>query len=90
VLHEMLTGRKAFNGKSTVSVMSAILKDTPQPVSQLQPVSPPEVDRLIARCLEKNPDDRWQSAGDLCHELKWMLNSGVKATGSISTDRNPT
>lgn len=61
VLYEMLSGQKAFNGKSAVSVMSAILKDTPQPVSQLGPVSPPAVDRLIARCLAKNPDDRWQS-----------------------------
>ena len=78
VLHEMLTGRKAFDGKSAVSVMSAILKDTPAPVSQLQPVSPPAVDRLIARCLAKNPDDRWQSAGDLSYELKWLMGSGVQ------------
>jgi serine/threonine-protein kinase len=81
VLHEMLTGRKAFEGKSSVSVMSAILKDTPQPVSQLQPVSPPELDRLIARCLAKNPDDRWQSAGDLCYELKALYGSGTQASG---------
>jgi len=79
VLFEMLTGRKAFEGKSTVSVMSAILKDTPPPVSQLQSVSPPAVDRLIARCLAKNPEDRWQSAGDLSYELKWLAGSGVAA-----------
>ena len=86
VLHEMLTGRKAFDGKSAVSVMSAILKDTPVPVSQLQPVSPPAVDRLIARCLAKNPDDRWQSAGDLGHELKWLMGSSLQVSGSITRE----
>jgi len=80
VLHEMLTGQKAFAGKSSVSVMSAILKDTPLPVSQLQPVSPPELDRLLARCLAKNPDDRWQSAGDLCYELKSLYGSGIPSS----------
>jgi serine/threonine-protein kinase len=80
VLYEMLTGRKAYDGKSSVSVMSAILKDTPPPVSQLQPVSPPAVDRLISRCLEKNPDERWQSAGDLTFELKWLAGSGRTIT----------
>jgi serine/threonine-protein kinase len=88
VLHEMLTGRKAFDGKSAVSVMSAILKDTPQPVSQLQPVSPPAVDRLIARCLAKNPDDRWQSAGDLSYELKWLAGSGVSSTAERRFESN--
>ena len=81
VLHEMLTGRKAFGGKSPVSVMSSILKDSPPPVSQLQPVSPPVVDRLIARCLAKDPDDRWQSAADLSHELKWLAGSGTASAG---------
>jgi len=76
VLHEMLTGRKAFDGRNSVSVMSAILKDTPPPVSQLKPVSPVAVDRLIARCLAKNPDDRWQSAGDLTYELQWLAGTG--------------
>jgi serine/threonine protein kinase len=81
VLHEMLTGRKAFSGKSAVSVMSSILKDNPQPVSQLQPASPPAIDRLIARCLAKHPDDRWQSAGDLSYELKWLAGSGLQPAG---------
>ena len=61
--------------------MSAILKDAPQPVSQLQPVSPPAVDRLIARCLAKDPDDRWQSAADLTYELKWLAGSGTASAG---------
>jgi serine/threonine-protein kinase len=81
VLQEMLTGRKAFEGKSAVSVMSAILKDTPPPVSQLHPGAPAALDRLIGRCLAKDPDDRWQSAGDLWHELKWLADSSAQVVG---------
>jgi len=70
VLHEMVTGQKAFDGKSVVSLMSAILKDAPKPVSSLQTVAPDALDRAIATCLAKDPEDRWQSARDLCRELK--------------------
>jgi serine/threonine-protein kinase len=69
ILFEMVTGRKAFQGKSQVSLIGAILKDTPPPVSQFQRVAPPALDRLISTCLAKDPDDRWQSAGDLRREL---------------------
>lgn len=75
VLYEMVTGRKAFQGKSQMSVIGAILKDTPPPPSALQPVAPAALDRVIARCLEKDPENRWQSARDLCHELKWLANA---------------
>ncbi len=75
VLYEMVTGQKAFEGKSAVSVMSAILKDIPIPVSALLPAAPPALDRLIAACLEKEPDDRWQTARDLWRELKWIRTS---------------
>lgn len=75
VLYEMVTGQKAFEGKSAVSVMSAILKDIPKPVSALLPAAPPALDRLVAACLEKEPDDRWQTARDLWRELKWIRTS---------------
>jgi serine/threonine-protein kinase len=71
-LHEMVTGQKAFEGKSPVSLMSAILKDTPKPISVLQPVAPESLERVITTCLAKDPDDRWQSARDLHRELKWV------------------
>ena len=76
VLHEMVTGRKAFEGKSRMSLMGSILRDTPPPVSTLQRVAPLALDRLITTCLAKEPDDRWQSARDVWRELTWIVESG--------------
>jgi serine/threonine protein kinase len=75
VLYEMLTGKKAFDGKSHMSLMSSILKDTPPPVSAIQPLMPPALDRLIATCLAKDADDRWQTARDLWRELQRISES---------------
>jgi Tol biopolymer transport system component len=72
VLYEMVTGRKAFEGKTQVSVIGAILERDPAPVSTLQPASPPTLDAVIKRCLAKDPEDRWQSAADLSIALKWI------------------
>ena len=71
VLYEMVTGHKAFQGKSQASLIGAILKDDPPPIDKSQPLTPPSLDRIVRRCLAKNPDDRWQSAADLAHELRW-------------------
>ena len=62
VLYEMLTARRAFGGDSEASVISAIMTGEPPPLSTLQPLTPPALDRLVRRCLAKDPDDRWQSA----------------------------
>ncbi|MEP7365003.1 MAG: protein kinase [Acidobacteriota bacterium] len=67
VLYEMLTGRRAFEGKSQVSIMAAILEHEPAPITEH--VVPAWLDRIIRRCLRKNPDDRWQSARDVAIEL---------------------
>jgi serine/threonine-protein kinase len=75
LLHEMLTGRRTFEGKTHASLIGSILKDQPPPVSVDEPLSPPALDRVIAACLAKDPDDRWQSAADLTRELKWMAAS---------------
>ncbi|MDX2149177.1 MAG: protein kinase [Bryobacteraceae bacterium] len=72
LLYEMLTGTKAFRGESQSAVMSAILSADPPPVSALTPISPPEVDRLVQRCLAKDPDQRYQSAKDLFAELAFL------------------
>jgi eukaryotic-like serine/threonine-protein kinase len=69
VLYEMVTGRRAFEGKSQLSVASAILEKEPAPITTLKPLSPPSLDHIIRRCLAKNPDDRWQSARDVALEL---------------------
>ncbi len=79
VLYEMLTGRRAFQGKSQLSVASAILEKEPEPISALQPMTPPALDRTIRKCLAKDPEDRWQTARDLQLELKWIAESGSQA-----------
>ena len=72
VLYEMATGRRAFSGATQASVISSILRDDPPPVSQVQPMSPPALDRVVKTCLAKDPEDRWQNAGDVAKELKWI------------------
>ncbi len=81
VLYEMVTGKRAFEGQSQISVMSAILEHEPQPISALQPLTPPALDHLIQRALAKDPDERWQSAGDLKAELKWVAGTASDAHG---------
>jgi eukaryotic-like serine/threonine-protein kinase len=72
VLYEMAAGKKAFSGSSQASLISAILRDEPQPLSQVQPTSPAALDRIVRTCLAKDPEERWQSAGDLKRELRWV------------------
>ena len=72
LVYEMISGRKAFEGKSQVSVMGAILERDPVPLKTLHPTIPPTLDRVIHRCLAKDPDARWQTASDLAAELKWL------------------
>jgi eukaryotic-like serine/threonine-protein kinase len=70
VLYEMLTGQRAFAGKSQFSVASAILEKDPVPITTIKPLAPRNLDHIVRRCLAKDPDDRWQSARDLALELK--------------------
>jgi serine/threonine protein kinase len=79
LLYEMFTGRKAFSGKSQASLLGAILKDDPPPVSQLQPLAPPALDYLVRTCLAKDPDARFQTAHDLLLQLKWIAEGGSAA-----------
>ena len=72
VLYECATGKRPFDGKSQISIASAILEKAPEPLSNLQPLSPPALERVVNTCLEKNPDDRFQSARDVRLELKWI------------------
>jgi Tol biopolymer transport system component len=89
VLYEMITGRKAFEGKSQATLIAAIISSDPPPISQLVPLTPPAVDRVVTKCLAKNADDRWQGAKDLCDELKWAaaatVSSAVAVTSSTSS-----
>jgi eukaryotic-like serine/threonine-protein kinase len=76
VLYEMITGRRAFEGKSQLSVMTAILEKDPEPLAALQPTSPPALDYAVQTCLEKNPDNRFQTAHDVKLQLAWIAKSG--------------
>jgi serine/threonine protein kinase/Tol biopolymer transport system component len=79
MLYEMITGRKGFEGSSHASLITAVMSVNPPPVSAIQPMASPALDRVVQRCLAKSPDDRWQSAGDLLSELEWVTESGSKA-----------
>ena len=79
VLYEMVTGRRAFEGKSQISVASAILEKEPEPISTLQPLAPPALEHVARGCLAKDPEARWQSAGDVARELRWILSAGSQA-----------
>jgi hypothetical protein len=79
VLYEMLTGKRAFEGRSRLSVASAILEKEPAPISTVIPLTPPALDHAVKKCLAKFPEERWQSASDLASELKWVSESGSQA-----------
>src|SRR6202165_3077265 len=75
VVYEMATSRKAFEGKSQASLIAKILEADPPPISSLQPMTPPALERVVKTCLAKDPEDRWQTARDLTRELKWVSES---------------
>jgi Tol biopolymer transport system component/predicted Ser/Thr protein kinase len=79
VVYEMATCRKAFEGKTSASVMAKILEVDPPPMVSLQPMTPPQMDRVVKKCLAKESEKRWQTASDLCEELKWIAEGGSQA-----------
>jgi hypothetical protein len=85
VLYEMLCGRRPFEGDSRASLMAAIVATEPPALSSLQPRTPPALERLIHRCLAKDPDDRWQTARDLAAELRWIGEAGSGSGTSVRT-----
>jgi serine/threonine protein kinase/WD40 repeat protein len=76
VVYEMVTGKRAFEGKSQASLISSIMSVEPVPLSSIQPMSPAGLDRVVNICLAKDPEDRWQSAHDLASELRWIQEAG--------------
>ncbi len=70
VFYEMLTGKRAFEGPSTAALLTAVIRDDPKPVSELRRDIPPELRRIVACCLKKNPQDRYSSAVELAHDLR--------------------
>ena len=80
VLYEMAAGKRAFTGKTQASIVAAILASEPPPISAVQPMSPPALDRVVATCVAKDPDERFQTVHDLKLQLKWIA-EGVSKTG---------
>jgi len=92
ILYEMLTGKRAFEGASAASLIGAILEREPAPLATLQPVTPPVLNRLVRKCLQKDPDSRWQTAADVADELRWLAaDSGATGKGgaAVVSGRRP-
>jgi len=85
VLYEMATGRRAFEGASQASLISSIMSSTPAPISQVAPMTPPALDRVVHACLTKDPANRIQSAHDVKLQLQWIgegSQAGAPALGA--------
>src|SRR5207245_4315 len=76
VLYEMATGQKAFSGRSQASLIGAIMHTEPPPVSTVQPMTPPALDRVVKTCLAKDAEDRFQTAHDVKLQLQWIAEGG--------------
>ena len=89
LVHEMATGRKAFGGSTQTSLVAAILSAEPPAISALQPLSPPALDRVVKKCLAKDPDERWQTARDLADALRWISQDSSHVASSRSVSAAP-
>jgi eukaryotic-like serine/threonine-protein kinase len=87
VLYEMVMGKRAFEGKSQISVASAILEKDPEPISSVAATISPALEHVISRALHKDPDKRWQSAGDIREELEWISGPGHAAGAMAGPSR---
>jgi eukaryotic-like serine/threonine-protein kinase len=83
ILYEMLTGKRAFQKATSAETMSAILNEDPPTISQITPGLPPGLQRIVNRCLEKSPDDRFQHASDLAFDLEALSDSTSTAIPAV-------
>ena len=88
VVYEMVTGKKAFEGKSQASLIAAIIEREPVPISELQTMTPPSLDHVVGRCLGKDPEDRWQAASDVMREMMWVAGGGTQIE-TVSVESGP-
>jgi Tol biopolymer transport system component len=86
VLYEMATGRRAFEGETSAMLAAAILRTEPPPVSEIRPELPTALDHVVADCLAKNPEERWQRARDVALELRWIQRMASAPGGASSRD----
>jgi eukaryotic-like serine/threonine-protein kinase len=87
VLYEMATGKRAFQGKSNLSIATAILEKDPEPISMTSTRTPAALDHVVETCLAKSPEDRFQSARDVKLGLQWISDKPAAVTGKLSGPR---
>ncbi len=87
VLYVMVTGKRAFVGKSQASLIGAILEREPAPISSIEAMSPLALDHLVNICLAKDPENRWQSARDVTRELQWIAEGDSPVAGTAAPPR---
>ena len=89
VVYEMATGNKAFEGKTRASLIAAVLAAEPAPMSAIVPVTPPALERLVKRCLAKDPEDRYQSMRDVVLDLRSIAEGGREVQATRLKSRVP-
>ena len=87
VLYELITGVRAFDGPTPASVAAAILEREPPTPSAVEPAASGPLDRVVRKCLAREPDARWQSAADLRDELRWIAGDGAATAAAPSPQR---
>jgi len=87
VLYEMVTGKRAFEGKNKTSLIAAIVGSEPKPVNAVQPLAPAALEHVIRKCLAKDRDERWQSARDIAGELRWIAESRSGEAAKVPAPR---
>jgi serine/threonine protein kinase/Tol biopolymer transport system component len=90
VLYEMAAGKRPFEGKSQISLASSILEREPEPISAIKPLTPTAFEHVVATCLQKNPEERYQTAHDIKLELQWIATERpAPATAAVAPARSP-
>ncbi|SPE33225.1 Serine/threonine protein kinase [Candidatus Sulfopaludibacter sp. SbA3] len=89
VLHELIAGQPAFRGDSQAGLIAAVLKEDPAPLNQTQPAIPAALDRIVRKCLAKDPGARWQSASDLRDELEWVAQTPAPVAPTPIAEATP-
>ncbi|MGI9102917.1 MAG: protein kinase domain-containing protein [Terriglobales bacterium] len=83
VLYEMATGKRAFHGKSQISLASSILESDPEPITASQPLTPSAFEHVVTTCLQKSPDERYQTAHDIRIQLQWIASGKSGVAGAL-------
>ncbi|PWT89802.1 MAG: hypothetical protein C5B54_08295 [Acidobacteria bacterium] len=89
ILYEMSSGRRPFSGTSKATLISQIVAQDPPPLTTVQPMAPMALDRLVRKCIAKDPEDRWQNARDVASELKWIAEDTSRPSGVTTPVKRP-